>query len=271
MPYAIFHMAYGIWHLERDALVAASQDAGDVLGQRDRFDGLGQMALESGGKGAFFVLCRGEGRQRDGGHVGAVLLRKRANLFDQGVTIFFRHADVRDENVWHPLSKYFERFGDRSCGPNLGAVAREHDAQDFARVVFVVNDQDPDAAQRARPRLFAFGARGPQRRAFAVHALSRQRQRDHEVASLPFAAAVGVYRAAVQFDDVFDDGQSQPESALTPLRRAVDLREAVEDVRQEFGVNSLSGVADDEQRLVFQPLEADLDEPSLGRELDGVR
>src|SRR5262249_5721224 len=221
--------------LKRDAFVATAQNERDVFGQRDRFDGLRQVALESGGEGDFFVLGRRKGRQCDGWHVGAVFLRQVADLFDQGVTVLFGHSDVGDQNVGQPLVENRQGLGGRSGGANFGAVARKHHTQDFSRVVFVIDDQDPDAAERTRTLIACGAGGGAPRRARSVAVLNRQRQRDHEVATLRFAATVGVYRAAMQLDDVFDYGQSQSESALAPPGRVVHLREPVEDVRQVFG------------------------------------
>src|SRR5262245_25105274 len=75
----------------------------------------------------------------------------------------------------------------------------------------------------------------------------------------------------MQLYDMFDYGQPQSESTLSAPGRAIHLREPVENEGQVFGIDSLSGVADDQQRFALQSFEANLDQAALGRELDGVR
>ncbi len=51
-----------------------------------------------------------------------------------------------------------------------------------------------------------------------------------------------VDRAAVQLDDVADDGQAEAEAGVRPRRAAVRLPEAIEDERQDVGGDPFAGV-----------------------------
>ena len=53
------------------------------------------------------------------------------------------------------------------------------------------------------------------------------------VVPLILSGAVDGHAAAVQFHQVADDGQAQPQSAMLTRHRAVLLREPLEDMRQE--------------------------------------
>ena len=99
----------------------------------------------------------------------------------------------------------------------------------------------------------------------------RQRQRHQEGAPLAVARALHPHRAAVQLDQVAHDGEPEAEPAVAARGGAVELAEAVEDVRQELGRDAGAVVGDDDLDVGVDPLEADLDLPRLGRELDGVR
>src|SRR2546430_1733210 len=60
-------------------------------------------------------------------------------------------------------------------------------------------------------------------------------------------------------------------SAVGPGRRALRLPEPVEDVRQEGGLDPLTGVAHGDLDVRVDALEAELDAPVPRGELDGVR
>ena len=69
------------------------------------------------------------------------------------------------------------------------------------------------------------------------------------VAPLSGARALGANRAAVQIDDVANDGEAEAEAAEQSRRRAVLLREAIEDVRQELGLDAAALVAHTHRRV----------------------
>ena len=65
-----------------------------------------------------------------------------------------------------------------------------------------------------------------------------QRQLDGERRAAADAVAVGAARAAVQLHDVPHDREADPQPAVRARAGAVGLAEAVEHVRQEFGVDA---------------------------------
>ena len=113
-----------------------------------------------------------------------------------------------------------------------------------ARVRLVVHDQHLDARQidAAAYRASTFSAWSGARDVSAAN--RRQRQRHDERGALVFAAALGPDGAAVQLDEVLDDGQAQAQPAVVARRGGVGLAEALEDHRQELGLDADARVAD---------------------------
>src|SRR5205814_5049602 len=72
----------------------------------------------------------------------------------------------------------------------------------------------------------------------------RERQRDRERRAPSFAVARRGDAAAVELDDVLDDGQSEPEAAVRARRAAVALAEALEDQRKELAADALASIGD---------------------------
>ena len=89
--------------------------------------------------------------------------------------------------------------------------------------------------------------------------------------AVALARALRLDAARVQLDEVADDGEAEAEAAVAPGDGRVGLAEAVEDVREELGRDSLAGVGDRDLRLAVGPLEPHLHPAAGGGELDGVR
>src|SRR5207302_4950392 len=85
------------------------------------------------------------------------------------------------------------------------------------------------------------------------------RKANADPCALPSPAALRVHRPAVHLDEMADDGEAQPQTALGAARRAVRLPEAIEDVRQEVRRDADPGVADDDLDLALPPLQFDRD------------
>lgn len=88
---------------------------------------------------------------------------------------------------------------------------------------------------------------------------------------MAFAGAFGANRAAMAFDDIADDRQSDSQSSVHSCRKTSCLPETFENMRQEFSTDSNAGVTYTDvrpSRRVFQP---HLDCTALAGELDGIR
>jgi hypothetical protein len=75
----------------------------------------------------------------------------------------------------------------------------------------------------------------------------------------------------VRLDEVLDNRQTEPQSAVDAGGRSIGLPERFEDVWQEVGRHPLSGVADLDLDAVLDTFQLDMDGAAVGRELDGVR
>ena len=96
------------------------------------------------------------------------------------------------------------------------------------------------------------------------------RQRHGEGRALALAGALGPDAAAVHLDELLDDGEPQAQAAVPPRRAGVGLAEAVEDVREELGLDAHAGVDDADLDVRVDPLQEHLHLAALGRELHGV-
>src|SRR5256885_627188 len=113
------------------------------------------------------------------------------------------------------------------------------------------------------------GSRTPRR---GPRLRGRERQRDRERRAASFAVACRGDAAAVELDDVLDDGQSEPEAAVRARRAAVALAEALEDQRKELAGDALAGVGHgDAHGVALELVGADGDRAARRRELDRVR
>src|SRR5256885_9721795 len=70
----------------------------------------------------------------------------------------------------------------------------------------------------------------------------RDRQHDDEAGAAAAPIARGGDRAAVQFDEVTDDGEAKAKPAVRPGRRAVGLTETIENERQRVGIDARAAV-----------------------------
>ena len=74
----------------------------------------------------------------------------------------------------------------------------------------------------------------------------------------------------MELHEVAHDGESQAETPMVAGRAGIRLAEALEDARQELPANAHPRVAHHDPRLRAAALEAELDAPPVGRELDRI-
>src|SRR6185503_11442349 len=96
----------------------------------------------------------------------------------------------------------------------------------------------------------------------------RTRKDDRKPRAAADAAAVGGNGAAVQFDQVLDNGQAKPEAGRG-IR--LILAERLEYVGQELRMNPDSGITDNHNRARLITCDRYSDVATGGRELQGVR
>src|SRR5207237_5427785 len=94
-------------------------------------------------------------------------------------------------------------------------------------------------------------------------------QPDREGGSASLAVAGGRDRPAVRLDQMLDDREPEPETAVAACRRAVRLSERLEYVRQELGPDALPRVGHRPLHAVGGALQADADGTAVLRELHG--
>ncbi len=74
----------------------------------------------------------------------------------------------------------------------------------------------------------------------------------------------------MQLDQVLDEGQPEPESAVRARAGAIALAEALEHVREEVRRDAVAGVGDDDLEVGIGPPQARLDAALPGGELHGI-
>ena len=162
--------------------------------------------------------------------------RQGANVLDELQAVLARHADVADDQVGSLVAHDREGLVGRCREQDRRVAFAQYARHQFPRIGLVVDDENAGLVQRVQMRF------GRQRRLEHRGGVGRRgaRQRDAKQRSLAGAGAVPGHRAAVQDDQVPDDGQAEPESAAAAFARAVLLPEALEQVRQELRLDALA-------------------------------
>ena len=71
-----------------------------------------------------------------------------------------------------------------------------------------------------------------------------QREMDSKDRPLSDSAAFDADVAAMQFDQLLDDSQPEPESAMSTSCRRIPLLKPVENIRQKLGCDAFTGIND---------------------------
>src|SRR5262249_55030371 len=145
--------------------------------------------------------------------------------------------DVAHQNVELLPIEARERL--RSRGHTLGSRAArfQNPREQRTAVRLIVNDEHRDAIE-ARQLDGVERIDTPHKRlteAGILAANARDGQRDDERRALAFAPALHTDRAAVQLDEILDDGQSKSQAAIASGRRGIGLTKAFEHIREKFG------------------------------------
>ncbi len=74
----------------------------------------------------------------------------------------------------------------------------------------------------------------------------------------------------MQFDQLLDNGQPQPESPVSTRGRRISLLKPVENIRQKLGCDAFTGINHIDFHLGTDAFESYLDLSAFGRELNGV-
>src|SRR5262249_40933851 len=113
--------------------------------QRVRLQWLLETELEARLEGARLVLLAGVRRDRDGGQLAEA--RRRADLAEEHMPGGLRETDVAPQDVELPGPQYRARLLDRTRDADTGAELLEERAHQIARVLVVLDDEDPDAVE----------------------------------------------------------------------------------------------------------------------------
>src|SRR6266850_227763 len=95
-------------------------------------------------------------------------------------------------------------------------------------------------------------------------------QRDNESRALPFPGTLDANRPSMQLGQMFDDGQSETQAAVTARDRGIGLPEPVEYKGQELRFDADPAVFDRDFKMRVHPLENDIDAAGRRCELDCV-
>ena len=183
-------------------------------------------------------------RQCEGADLAALFEAERPDLTDQDVSVVAGHPDIADEHIRPPASQHVECFvGGRRHG-DVRSGLPENLREEVPRIGVVVHDQDPSAGEVDQT-----GGRGVESPIGGGRFLSRgdilrERELDHQRGSSAFPVALGPHGAFMEFHDMADDREAEPQAAM--LSRPLILSEAVEDVREKLRADAPTGVADRE-------------------------
>ena len=165
----------------------------------------------------------------DGGEHDRRSLQLLAHRRDQAKAVHPRQADVAQHDLRpHPLGDA-ERFFRAFRGADLGAPELHLQAQALQRVGVVLDDQHAVALGQARHVVVGRLVDGA-----GLH--QRQPEDEFAAVSRTFAEAFDV--AAVELGDAARERQADAEPAERAGERLVLLREQLERVRQELGIDS---------------------------------
>ena len=178
-----------------------------------------------------------------------------AELPDETVPIDLGHRDVAEDDVEPRLLDGAQRLRRRRRRHHRRTEHAEDLGGGLADRRLIIDDQDAHSIELRRAK--AEG--GPRGGARGDDAGGQEREHHPEGRPVPLAGALGAHGAAVEIDDVADDGQTQAEPAELPRRRRVLLREAIEDVRQERGLDAAPLVAHPQRRAITDGGEAHRD------------
>ncbi len=261
------------WDLVRVIeLSGAAGEAGDGGDEFVGVDGFGDVDLVSGqdGAGAVFGSC--EGGEGEGGDFSALVGGEFSDGADEFVAVHVGHAEIADEDVGAGVFHHFECDAGGFGGEDGGMTVFEQSDDYFAGILFIVDDEDGDAAE-GDGFMHCEGIGGGKigsAGCFAGAFVGGEWEFDDESGSESFAGAFGLDGTAVEFDEVFDNGEADAEAAIFACDGGIGLSEAFEDVGEEFGFHSAAGVGDGDFDGGVGSFEEDFDLAADGGEFDGV-
>ncbi len=129
------------------SLRSPSREARDDHQQLGGLDGFDDVHVETRPQSLHPVFRSRVGGQRYGGRSRPALRFQRADLRDERVTVFPRHADVADEDVGPLRLQSLQRLRGGRRGADEGAALLQHMLDEIARIDLVVDDHHPQAAE----------------------------------------------------------------------------------------------------------------------------
>ena len=127
-----------------------------------------------------------------------------------------------------------------SGGRDRGSARLQRRRHHLPGVSIIIDQQDPDAVQQGPVNRIALGVGVAAIRGCAVRLTqgARDRQTDDDGRATSDAFALSSYGSALRLDEMARDEQTQSQATHAARRRAVGLTKALEDVRQELGVDA---------------------------------
>ncbi|HEY3804882.1 MAG TPA: hypothetical protein VGL61_19860 [Kofleriaceae bacterium] len=198
---------------------------------------LRDVKLEPGIEHVAHVFGASERGQCNRRNVAAALRWECANTREQGVTVFARHADITDQDVWRLAFERREAISRRRRCRDGGAGLAQEIRDHVTRIIIVVHDEDSQALQHAELR--ALLRRGD----ISCDRVDVRRQRHGKRGTCAEPFAVCRDGAAVCFDEVAYDREAEAKATALACRRAVELAKPFEDRHQMFAWNAMTGIA----------------------------
>src|SRR5215510_3661074 len=100
---------------------------------------------------------------------------------------------------------------------------------------------------------------------------SHHRESNREFRSFTFAGTLGPRSAAMQFDEMPDNCETETKPTIDSRRRSIRLAKTIEDVWQKVRPDADAGIAYPDLHVRIDPLQRDLDQPAFVRKLHAIR
>ena len=255
------------------ALAGPAGQAGDGGRQFGRIDGLGDVRLEAGEQGPFPVLGAGEGGEGGGRDIllGRIV---RPHLADQIIPVLLGHANIADDHVGAELLDQLQGLGRRRGEGHLRLAVVEDAADELAGVGLVIDHEHLEAGEGTfltdRPPSRRLPWAGPSPASGRSGWTTVIGSVTVKVAPWPSPGLLARMLPPCISTSCLTMASPRPRPPCRRVVRGVGLAEAVEDVRQEFGLDAHAGVDDADLDVRVDPLQQHLHLAALGRELHGV-
>ena len=160
--------------------------------------------------------------------------RLREEQLSQFIAIYLGQADIEQADIWPIDPRTLQGFVGTVFDHDMVACHFKQHAEHCRSILVVIDDHDSQRIDSLRQSALCVRNFG----CFLV--IKQTRQADGKSASLAWPIAVTCDRAAMQFNQAFDERQAQAQSACGTVRATLSLREQIKNMGNQFGRHAKS-------------------------------